>query len=189
MEERMLIGYARTSTADQVAGLSAQIRDLEAAGCEKVFSERVSSVARRDQFNAAMAFIREGDTLMVTKLDRLARSMADLMRITEAIGEKGAALKVLDLNLDTSTPTGALMFNVLGALAQFERQIMLERQLEGINKAKADRKYKGRAPTARPKHDEAVRLYSELGSVTKVAERLGIGRASVYRALDEAGVR
>lgn len=179
----MLIGYARTSTVEQEAGLEAQLRDLTEQGCEKVFSERVSSVARRDQLEAALDFCREGDTLMVTKLDRLARSVADLVSITARLGEKEASLRVLALNLDTSSPTGKLMLNLLGSVAQFEREIMLERQREGIAKAKAEGRYKGRKPTARAKAPEVAALAEEGVKPVEIARRLGIGRSSVYRVL------
>lgn len=130
----MLIGYARTSTLDQIAGLDAQQRDLTAAGCERVYVEQVSSVdvGERQELARALDNLRSGDVLVVTKLDRLARSMAHLMRLLAIIEGKGASLRILSMNLDTGTPTGRLMLNVLGSVAQFEREIMLERQREGI---------------------------------------------------------
>jgi DNA invertase Pin-like site-specific DNA recombinase len=149
----MLIGYARTSTLDQKAGLAAQLRDLEAAGCERIFTEEVSSVdvVRREQLAEALSFARTGDTLVVTKLDRLARSVAHLVELLARLEGKGVALRILAMGIDTSTPTGKLMLTVLGGVAEFEREIMLERQREGIAKAKAAGKYKGRAPTAQAK--------------------------------------
>jgi DNA invertase Pin-like site-specific DNA recombinase len=177
------IGYARSSTIDQEAGFQAQIKSLKEAGCEKVFAEEVSSVAERLQLEAALDYAREGDTLVVTKLDRLARSVFHLVTIGERLEEKGAALKVLEQAIDTSNCTGRLMFNMLGAIAQFERELMLERQREGIAKAKAEGKYRGRAPTARAKASEVRRLRGEGIGPTEIAKRLGISRASVYRAL------
>ena len=139
--------------------LEAQLRDLEAAGCTKVFREELSSVAaKRPQLEAALDWVREGDVLIVTKLDRLARSVADLVAITEALKRKGVGLRILAMNLDTSTPTGKLMVNLLGSIAEFERELMLERQREGIAKAKADGKYQGRLPTARRKTADVLRL-------------------------------
>jgi DNA invertase Pin-like site-specific DNA recombinase len=179
----MQIGYARSSTLDQEAGYQAQIKALKAAGCEKVFAEKISSVAKRVQLEAALEYARQGDALVVTKLDRLARSVAHLVSIGERLEAKGVALKVLEQAIDTSTPTGRLMFNMLGAIAQFERELMLERQREGIAKAKAEGKYKGRAPTARVKSAEVQRLHKEGVGPTEIARRLQIGRASVYRAL------
>ena len=119
----MLIGYARTSTMDQKAGIEAQVRDLEAAGCEKLFQEQVSSVdvANREQLAIALDFIREGDALVVSKLDRLARSVAHLMTILDALKAKGASLRILNMGIDTSTPTGKLMLTMLGGVAEFER--------------------------------------------------------------------
>lgn len=183
----MLIGYARVSTLDQVAGLEAQIRELGATGCtEKIFSERVSSVAQRDQLAAALEFVREGDTLVVTKLDRLCRSVADLVAITERLRFKGAALRILSMNLDTTTPTGKLMLNLLGSIAEFERELMLERQREGIAKARAEGRYKGRAPTARRQAPQ-VRELRETGlGASDIAARLGMSRSSVYRILTDA---
>jgi DNA invertase Pin-like site-specific DNA recombinase len=184
----MQIGYARTSTLDQKASIEAQVRDLTAAGCEKLFSEQVSSVdvAKREQLSQALDFIREGDTLVVTKLDRLARSIAHLLSITEALESKAANLRILDMGIDTSTPTGKLILTVFGGIAEFEREIMLERQREGIAKAKAAGKYKGRKPTARAKAGEVLALKQEGIAPSAIAERLGIGRASVYRILAEA---
>jgi DNA invertase Pin-like site-specific DNA recombinase len=179
----MQIGYARSSTIDQEAGYQAQIKTLNAAGCEKVFSEKVSSVGQRDQLEAALDYAREGDSLVVTKLDRLARSVFHLVAIGERLEAKGVALKVLEQAIDTSTSTGRLMFNMLGAIAQFERELMLERQREGVAKAKADGKYKGRAPTARAKAPEVQRLRKEGVGPTGIAKRLQISRASVYRIL------
>lgn len=146
-----------------------------------MFAEQVSSVAQRDQLEAALEFIREGDTLLVTRLDRLARSIRDLMEIVERVKAKGAALRILAMDLDTSSATGKLMLGILGSVAEFEREIMLERQREGIAKAKAAGKYKGRAPTARRKAPEVRKLLSEGLTELAVAERLGISRSSVQR--------
>lgn len=181
-----LIGYARTSTLDQVAGLEGQLRDLSAAGCTKVFQEQVSSVdTKRPELERVLEYVREGDTLVVTKLDRLARSMANLMDIMGKLRAKGVELKVLALNLDTSTPTGKLMLNLLGSIAEFERDLMLERQREGIAKAKADGKYQGRAPTAQRKAADVLKLKAEGKTVPQIVEALGISRASVFRILKE----
>jgi DNA invertase Pin-like site-specific DNA recombinase len=181
----MLIGYARTSTLDQTASIEAQLKELREAGCEKVFSEQVSSVdvAKREQLALALDFVREGDVLVVAKLDRLARSVAHLLAMVDQLNAKGASLRVLNLGIDTSTPTGKLMLTMLGGIAQFEREIMLERQREGIAKAKALGKYNGRKATARAKEADVVRLRAEGLGATEIANRLGLGRASVYRIL------
>jgi DNA invertase Pin-like site-specific DNA recombinase len=186
----MLVGYARTSTVEQEAGLEAQERDLRAAGADRVFAERVSSVAKREQLEAALDFVREGDTLAVTKLDRLARSVADLLTIVTRLERKGVALRVLSMGgqaVDTGTATGKLMLTMLGAVAEFERALMLERQREGIAKAKAEGKYRGRVPTAQRQAEDVRRLKAEGVRPVEIARRLGIGRASVYRILGDRG--
>lgn len=184
----MKIGYARTSTLDQTAGLDAQRRDLETAGCEKVFEEQVSSVdkAKRVKLDEALEFCRDGDTLTVTKLDRLARSTQHLLSIVEKLEGKGVSLEILAMGIDTGTPTGKLMLTMLGGVAEFERNIMLERQREGIAKAKAEGKYKGRQPTARAKAEQMRKLSEEGKTRKEIAEALGVSERSVYRTL--AGV-
>jgi len=182
-----IVGYARTSTTDQKAGLEAQLRDLRAAGCTKLFHEELSAVAtKRPELDRALDYVREGDTMIVTKPDRLARSTADLLAIATTLEGKGVTLRILSMNVDTSTPTGKLMLTVLGGIATFERDLMLERQREGIAKAKADGKYKGRAPTARAKADAVIRLKREGLTGDAIAAQLGIGRASVFRILRDA---
>lgn len=184
MASDAIVGYARTSTVDQEAGLSAQLRDLENAGCTKIFQEQISSVAnKRPQLDAAFQYLREGDTLLVTKLDRLARSVSDLVKTTEYLKAKGVALRILNMNLDTQTPTGKLMVNLLGSIAEFERELMLERQKEGIAKAKAMGKYKGRAPTAMAKAKEVRQLKNDGMKPNDIATEVGISRASVFRIL------
>ena len=182
----MRFGYPRTSTTDQNAGFEAQVRDLEAIGCEKIYQEQVSSVGTRDELAVALDFVREGDTLVVTKLDRLARSTRHLNDIVDCLLEKGSHLQILDLGIDNATPTGELVLTVIGGIAQFERQMMLERQREGIAKAKAAGKYKGRKPTARAKTQEVLELRSKGIKAAAIARELGIGQASVYRILADA---
>lgn len=182
----MLVGYARTSTTEQAAGLEAQQRDLGATGCTKLFQEQVSSVASRDQLLAALEFVREGDTLVVTRLDRLARSTADLLQIIGTLEKKEVGLRVLDFGgseVDTRSPSGRLLITMFGAVSQFERELMLQRQREGIQKAKAAGRYKGRKPTARAKRAEVIRLREAGLPAVQIAEELKISRASVYRAL------
>jgi DNA invertase Pin-like site-specific DNA recombinase len=169
----MLIGYARTSTADQNAGLAAQERDLTAAGAERIFKEQVSSVADRAGLTDCLGFLRHGDVLIVTKPDRLARSTAELLTIEADLTKRGIGLVVLSMGgerLDTRNPTSKLMLTILAGVATWEREIMLERQREGIAKAKADGKYKGRTPTVRRQS-------------TEIEERLGVSRVSVWRVL------
>jgi DNA invertase Pin-like site-specific DNA recombinase len=184
----MLVGYARTSTYDQVAGFDAQLRDLGANGCTKIFQEQVSSVAHREQLAAVLDFARDGDTLVVTRLDRLARSTADLLRIIDRLETKGVALRILDFGgsaVDTQSPTGRLMVTMFAALAEFERSLMLQRQAEGIARAKAAGKYKGRAPTARRALPQITELSSQGMKPAEIARQLSISRASVYRLLAE----
>ena len=182
----MIIGYGRTSTVEQVAGLDAQLRDLRTAGVEKVFQEQTSSVGPRPVLDAALDFARDGDVLVITKLDRLARSVADLSAIIERLDDKGVSLRILAMGggtVDTATPTGRLTVNMLGAVAQFERELMLERQREGIAKAKVAGRYKGRAPTARAKSAAVHALNANGQRPSDIAREVGIGRASVYRIL------
>ena len=121
--------------------------------------------------------------LVVTRLDRLARSVAHLGELVARLEAKKVSLRILDIGVDTGTPTGRLMVNLLGSIAQFEREVMLERQSEGVARAKAEGKYKGRAPTARAKADQIKRLAGDGMTRTAIAEKLNIGVASVYRAL------
>lgn len=183
----MLIGYARTSTTDQKAGLEAQKRDLLAAGCHKVFHEELSALeASRPELERALEVgLREGDTFIVTKPDRLARSTEDLLTIARRIEAKGATLRILSMDVNTATPTGKLMLTLLAGIATFERELMLERQREGIAKAKADGKYAGRQPTARKQADKVMRLRAEGKSANDIAKELKISRASVFRIAAE----
>ena len=174
----MKVGYGRTSTLEQQAGLDAQTRDLTAAGCDKIFSEQISAVSKRPQLEAALDFIREGDTLIVTKLDRLARSTQDLLDIADREKAKKADLSILNLGADTSTATGKLIFTIIGAVGAFERELMLERQREGIAKAKAEGRYRGRKPTARAREAEVKALKADGVRPVDIARRLGIGRRS-----------
>jgi DNA invertase Pin-like site-specific DNA recombinase len=191
----LLVGYARTSTADQEAGLEAQLRDLKAAGCTKIFQEQVSSIAERAELERALDYVRAADTLVVTKVDRLARSTVGLWEIVkrlEAVEDGGAGLRVLNLGgeiVDTKSATGKLILTIFAGFAQFEREMMLERQREGIAKAKGEGRYLGRRPSARLKANEAVRLSREGHTVTEIAKALSIGRGSVYRALEAVGPR
>jgi DNA invertase Pin-like site-specific DNA recombinase len=187
----MLVGYGRTSTADQVAGLEAQLRDLKAAGCERIFEEQRSSVAERPALAEALQFLRSGDKLVVTKLDRLGRNVRVVAEIADDLNTRGIGLLILQFGretLDTTGPTGRLMLNVFSAFSQFEREIMLERQREGIDKAKGEGRYKGRKPTARERAAEVVTLFQEKKTVAEIVRATGVGRGSVYRALEAAGL-
>mgnify|MGYP003434614221 FL=1 len=186
----MLIGYARTSTQDQKYSLEAQVEELKAAGCERLYQEEVSSVdSQRVELENALDYIREGDILVVKKLDRLARSVADTVDIQKRLEAKNAGLSILDMKVDTSTPGGRLQFNLFAAIAQFEREVMLERQKVGIAKAKADGKYKGRKPTSDDKKAEILKLAAQ-GNMTKeeIRKAVNVGIATVYRVLKESEV-
>lgn len=182
----MILGYARTSSVDQVAGLEAQIRDLTQIGADEIFSEQVSSVEYRPEWASLMMQVKPGDVIAVTKLDRLARSTSNLLSIVAELESKMVGLIILSMSgqrIDTRSPTGKLMITLLGAVAAFERELMLERQKEGIAAAKRAGKYKGKPPTSRVKIDEAMRLIV-LGIAPKdVARRLKMGRSTLYRWL------
>src|SRR5688572_11682333 len=187
----MLVGYARTSTVEQIAGLEAQLRDLKAAGCERIFQEQRSSVTDRPALAEALQFVRAGDKLVVTKLDRLGRNVRAVAEIADDLNSRDIGLLILQFGketLDTTVPTGRLMLNVFAAFSQFEREIMLERQAEGIAKAKGEGKYKGRKPTARAKAEEVVSLFRAGRKVADIVRETRIGRGSVYRALEAAGL-
>ncbi|GGE23387.1 integrase [Aureimonas endophytica] len=182
----MLIGYARTSTLEQEAGLEAQERDLRAAGCEEVYAERVSSMSERAELRAAIKFARKGDTLVCTKVDRLARSASGLWDIVKELDEKNVGLRILSLGgdtVDTRSATGRLILTIFAGFAQFEREMMLERQREGIAKAKAEGAYKGRKPTAMAKADQVKALAAKGMSMSQIAAEVGIGKGSVHRIL------
>lgn len=184
----MLVGYARTSTVEQEAGLEVQERMLCATGCTKIFVEMVSSVGARAKLEAALEFVREGDTLVVTRLDRLARSTVHLLAIIERLEAKHVALRILDFGgtaVDTQSPSGRMLLTMFAAVAQFEREVMLSRQRDGIAKAKAAGKYRGRQPTARAKIIQVRELQAAGIGPSQIASSLGISRASVYRLLTE----
>ena len=183
----MLIGYARTSTTDQTAGIDAQVRDLVAAGAEKLFTEQTSSIGARPQLDAALEFARDGDVLVVTKPDRLARSTAQLLQIVDELTGRGVGVVILSMGgerLDTRNPTAKLMLTILAGVAAWEREIMLERQREGIAKAKGEGKYTGRKPSIDTATVAAMRAQG-IGPAA-IAKQLGVARSSVYRLLGEA---
>lgn len=180
----MLYGYARVSTTDQ--DLTLQEEALKAAGCDMVVSEKVTGTSRegRQELERLLQFIREGDTLVVTRIDRLARSIGDLQDIVRGLKAKGVSLQATMQSVDTSTAAGKAFLDMLGVFAEFETNLRKERQAEGIAKAKAAGVYKGR----RPEIDRAaiLKLKAEGLGATAIAKRLGIGRASVYRILTDA---
>lgn len=170
--------YCRVSTVGQ--SLETQLGQL--SFCDKLFQEKLSGGDRnRPQLNYILDHIRSGDTLVVTKLDRLVRSTKDLLDIVELLEKRKAALKILNINLDTATPTGKLMLTLLGAIAEFEKNLMLERQRDGIIRAQAAGRYKGRVPSARNQTPAVRQLLSTGAKPAEVAALMGMGVASVYR--------
>ena len=201
-----VVGYARTSTAEQQAGLAAQERDLTAAGAERIVSERISSVVTRPGWERCLASLTAGDVLIVTKPCRMARSTWHLLSIVEELDRRDVGLILLSMGgerLDTRNPTAKFMLTMLAACAEFERTLMLERQREGVVRAKAEGKYKGRRPRIvdvvsvevaaerarrgqKPLVDRAmVRELVAVMGPGKAARELGIGVTSVYRAMAE----
>lgn len=180
------IGYARVSTEDQ--DCSIQEAALRAAGCNVVRSEKRSGTTTtgREELETVLAFLRPGDTLVVTRIDRLARSVLDLEQIVQAVKEKGASLKATEQPIDTSTAAGTAFLQMLGVFAQFETAIRKERQAEGIAKAKAAGVYKGRKPSVPT--DEVRKMLATGANPSEIAKALKIGRASVYRVRDGAEV-
>jgi DNA invertase Pin-like site-specific DNA recombinase len=178
----MFYGYARVSTTGQ--SLDVQLDKLKAYGCDVIRSEKKSGTSTdgREELKVLLEFIREGDSLVVTRLDRLARSMYDLQNIVKTLRDRGASLVITEQNIDTSTSYGEMFINLLGTFASFENSLRKERQMEGIAKLKARDGYNGRPKTI----DDAalVSLYAEVGNVNEVCRQLNVSRASVYRALN-----
>lgn len=182
----MKVGYARVSTRDQDGSLDGQEAALRAEGCQRVFADTMSgSRADRPGLNEALAYLREGeDTLVVTRLDRLGRSLVDGLRIVRDLADRGIEIKALDVDLDTSTANGRLMLNLLLVLADWERDLLRERTMEGLDRARAA----GRRPGRRPKLDAeqiaAVRSAVDSGqTVSAVARSFGVSRSTIYSAL------
>ena len=175
-------GYARVSTVDQ--DLAIQVQALRDAGCDIIRSEKVSGTSRqgREELNTLLQFLRDGDTLIVTRIDRLARSVADLQDIVRELRNRGVDLKATEQPIDTSTAAGKCFLDMLGVFAEFETNLRRERQMEGIARAKAAGVYKGRKPSIDVDEVRYLRDTEGLGA-TEIAKRLGIGRASVYRLL------
>ncbi len=178
-----LIGYARVSTKDQDFYL--QVEALENSGCERVFKEKQSgtTIKGRDELANCISYMRNGDTLVITRIDRLARSLRDLQNLVHDLKARGIAIKVIEQPIDTSTAAGKAFLDMLGVFAEFETNIRRERQLEGIAKAKAEGRYMGRKPIAKAKRQQVVELIGQGLTKKAVASELGIGVASVYRIL------
>jgi DNA invertase Pin-like site-specific DNA recombinase len=177
----MKYGYARVSSSGQ--DLTIQVEALKAAGCETIRQEKVSgtSVQGRDELNTLLDFLRKGDELVVTRVDRLARSIRDLQNIVYDLDKKGVVLSATEQPIDTRTSAGKCFLDMLGVFGEFETNLRKERQLEGISKAKEKGVYKGRKPSVDVEKVKELRDSGMGGSA--IAKEMGIGRASVYRAL------
>ena len=174
-------GYARVSSVDQ--DLTLQQEALERAGCMVVRSEKASatSIQGRDELRVLLDFIRKGDELVVTRVDRLARSIGDLQDVVRELKAKGASLRATEQPIDTSTAAGKAFLDMLGVFAEFETNLRRERQMEGIAKAKAKGVYKGRKPSVDPAKVKAMR--DEGMRPSEIARQLGVARTTVWRAL------
>jgi len=186
----MRIGYARVSTREQ--NPEAQEDALKAAGCEKVFVDRITGkLAKRPGLDQALMVVREGDQFVITKLDRLGRSLEDLLALSRRLDEGGVGLTVLDQGIDTSTPVGRMFFQILGAVAEFEHSLMSQRTMDGLAAARARGRTGGQKPKLRPRQIKlAQEMYDELGSdgkrkytVQQIADEFSVSRPTIYRHL------
>ena len=180
------VGYSRVSTTDQ--DTTAQVMRLEAAGCQRIFTETISSrVEHRPQLAACLEYLRQGDALVAVRLDRLARSTRELLEIAQGLENRGIDLMVLDQSIDTSSPAGKLMFAVLAAIAQFERDLCRERTLDGLVRARAEGRVGGRRPTIAGQRAQLVkRLAAEGQSVRQIAASIEASPSAVHRLLSKA---
>lgn len=183
----MRIGYARVSTRDQEGSLAGQDAALAAAGCSRVFHDRLSGArADRPGLAEALAYLRDGeDVLVVARLDRLGRSLPDALRTVKELADRGIGLEALDVKLDTSTASGKMMLTLLLALAEWERDLLRERTMEGVARARAV----GRQPGPKPKLDEerTVAVCAAVAGgqpVAAVARAFGVSRPTIYKALE-----
>jgi DNA invertase Pin-like site-specific DNA recombinase len=182
-----LVGYARCSTVEQ--NLDDQIRRLEAAGCEKVFREPGVSgkLTHRPQFDACLEYLRPGDVLTITKLDRAGRSVQHLIQLSNDLAERGIEFKALDQPIDTTTPVGKLFFTMIAAFAEFERNLIIERTHEGLRTARLAGKRPGPKPKLSPKQRDMVRkMHADGRTVVDIAEVFSVSRPVIYRVLEAA---
>lgn len=177
------VGYARVSTTGQ--SLDIQVEALENYGCDRIYQEKKSGTTTdgREELKTALDYCRDGDVFIITRLDRMARSVLDLNKMVQELKDKGVGLVVIEQNIDTTTAEGRLLFNMLGAIAEFETDLRKARQMEGIRKAQEAGKYKGRKRTVSDEQVEEikVRMKTEKISVTNLAKEYGISRAYIYR--------
>ncbi|MEV8523113.1 recombinase family protein [Streptomyces sp. NPDC052000] len=187
----MRIGYGRVSTSDQHP--EAQRDALTAAGCDQIFVDKLSGkLASRPELDKALVAVRDGDHLVITKLDRLGRSLRNLMDVGDDLRERGVELVVLDQGIDTATPMGQMFFHILGAFAEFEHSLMVERTKQGLEAARARGRIGGQKPKLRPRQIKlAQEMYDETGAdgkrkytVQQIADEFGVSRPTIYRHLD-----
>ena len=181
-----LVGYVRVSSLDQ--DTTTQLERVTAANCKKVFAEKESgtSTKHRTALAECLDYLREGDTLVITKIDRLARSARDLHNLVHDLEQRRIGLLVLDQSIDTSTPHGRAFLGMLATFAEFETNIRKERQMEGIAAAKAKGKFTGRKPTAQNKAGEVMTLVEQGLTKVAIAKQTGISVASVYNVINKA---
>ena len=185
----MIFGYLRTSTRDQEASIQTQEDKLRAAGAEQVYIDRVSGKSKKDrpQLEAMLSSLRKGDQVISTKIDRLSRSVGDFIKINEHITEAGATLSCTDQHIETDTPAGRLMLNMLASFAEFEREMIVDRVKTGLDRAKAEGKTLGRPRIDYAKNPrvKALRTLVEQGAtVSEAARSIGVSRMTAYRWMD-----
>jgi DNA invertase Pin-like site-specific DNA recombinase len=189
-----LIGYARVSTSEQ--NPEAQTDVLTAAGCERIFTDKASGkLAQRPELDKALEYLRDGDILVITKLDRLGRSVRNLIELAADLEQRGVGLRVLHQGIDTTTPGGRLFFHIVASIAEFERDLISERTRDGLDAARArGRKGGRRAVLTDTKLAVARQMYGEKGddgkrryTVQEIADTVGCSRATLYRALGTGG--
>lgn len=188
----MRIGYGRVSTNEQHP--EAQEDALRSAGCDEIYIDKASGkLASRPELDKALLRLRKGDSLVITKLDRLGRSLKNLIELSDRLKDEGVSLVVLDQGIDTSTPIGRMFYQILGAVAEFERELIVERTKDGLQAARARGRVGGRKKALRPRQVDLARsMYDEKGAdgkrrytVQEIAEELGVSRPTVYRYLEK----
>jgi len=178
-----IIGYARVSSTEQNYNL--QIDALKNAGCSKIFAEKKSGTSRsnRAELSLCLDYLRENDTLVITRIDRLARSLRDLQNLVYELKKENIEIRATEQPIDTKTASGKAFLDMLSVFAEFETNLRRERQMEGISKAKKEGKYKGRKATAMAKSKQVLELVKLGRKRREIADELNIGVASVYRIL------
>ena len=182
-------GYARVSTLDQDTQI--QEEALVRAGCHRIWHEKASATSRADrvELESLLSFLREGDTLVVTRIDRLARSLKDLQDIVLDLKQRNVTLQATEQPVDTSTAAGKAFLDMLGVFAEFETNLRKERQLEGIHRAKLKGVYKGRAPIREDTKAKVIELFRSGVKQVDIIREVGVGRTSVHKILTEAGLK